>query len=140
MTFNRREFVGLAGAAAVAAAAGQAHSLVLIDAESAARMRDSVKRERAPDQFARLDKLAAEALQAGPWSVTYHRPSGLNVDAGPNDYVSEGPYWWPDPKNPAGPYIRKDGQRNPGRFMGNRNDLGKKTDCVLALGMGAFLL
>lgn len=28
-------------------------------------------------------------------------------------YESMGPYWWPDPKNPYGAYIRKDGVRNP---------------------------
>ena len=28
-------------------------------------------------------------------------------------YESVGPYWWPDPKNPNGAYIRKDGVRNP---------------------------
>ena len=81
---------------------------------------------------------ADAALHAGPWTVTAHRPD--NVTAGPNDYYSEGPYWWPDPKNPSGPYIRKDGQRNPARFMGNRTDLGDMCTAVLALGMGAFLL
>jgi Alginate lyase len=136
MEISRREFFGLTAAAAVAAAAGQPHSLLLIDSESGARMRDFTRRERAP----LIDKLATEALSAGPWSVTFQRPSGLNVNAGPNDYVSEGPYWWPDPKNPSGPYIRKDGQRNPGRFEGNREDLGKMSDAVLALGMGAYLL
>ena len=31
-----------------------------------------------------------------------------------HDYMSMGPYWWPDPSKPDGlPYIRKDGQRNP---------------------------
>ncbi len=47
MTLNRREFVGLIGAAAVGAAADQAHAQILIDSEDAARMRDFVKRERA---------------------------------------------------------------------------------------------
>lgn len=85
-----------------------------------------------------LRRNAEAALKAGPWSVTNHRPAG--VQAGPNDYYSEGPYWWPDPKNPSGPYIRKDGERYPGRFMGNRNDLGNFCTAVLALGMGATLL
>ncbi|WP_396184766.1 alginate lyase family protein [Flavobacterium sp.] len=31
-----------------------------------------------------------------------------------HDYMSTGPYWWPDPTKPDGlPYIRKDGLRNP---------------------------
>lgn len=92
------------------------------------------------DRRARIEVLAAAALKAGPWSVTYKRPEGLNVDAGPHDYVSEGPYWFPDPKNPAGPYIRRDGVRNEARFMGNRNDLGAMCGAVSSLGMGAFFL
>jgi len=60
MTLSRREFVGLIGTAAVAAAADQPHSQILIDSEDAARMRDFVKRHRAAlaDTLARLDKLA----------------------------------------------------------------------------------
>ena len=120
MTLHRRRFLALAGAAAGSAAAARAAdtdvppSLILFDSASAARARDFAKRDRP----AVIDKLATEALRPAPWSVTMHRPSGLGVTAGPHDYVSEGPYWWPDPKNPGGPYIRKDGQRNPDRFMG----------------------
>lgn len=34
-----------------------------------------------------------------------------------HDYMSTGPYWWPDPTKPDGlPYIRKDGLRNPTYF------------------------
>ena len=35
---------------------------------------------------------------------------------GLHDFYSEGDYWWPDPENPDGPYIRKDGQTNPENF------------------------
>lgn len=141
MAFGRRRFLALASAAGAAplvrsADSPSAHSLILLDPGAASRVRDFAKRDRA----AIVDKLATDALAAGPWSVTLRRPSGLGVTAGPHDYVSEGPYWWPDPNNPGGPYIRKDGERNPDRFMGNRDDLGKMTDAVLALGMGAFLI
>ena len=40
-----------------------------------------------------------------------------------HDYFSEGDYWWPDPKNPDGPYIRRDGMSNPGNFNGHRHAL-----------------
>jgi hypothetical protein len=31
-----------------------------------------------------------------------------------HDYMTQAPYWWPDPKKPNGlPYIRRDGERNP---------------------------
>jgi hypothetical protein len=33
-----------------------------------------------------------------------------------HDYYSEGTYWWPNPANPDGPYIQKDGQNNPDNF------------------------
>ena len=39
---------------------------------------------------------------------------------GPHDYFSEGDYWWPDPKNPDGPYIRRDGESNPANFVAHR--------------------
>ena len=37
-----------------------------------------------------------------------------------NDFYSEGDYWWPDPENPSGPYIRKDGLTNPENFTKHR--------------------
>jgi len=116
-----------------ARAAGDAAACVLVTAAEARRMRDKLGAKAAI-----IRKNADAAMSAGPWSVTTHRPE--NVSAGPHDYYSEGPYWWPDPKNPKGPYIRKDGERNPGRFLGNRNDLGSMCTAALALGMGAYFL
>jgi len=52
------------------------------------------------------------ALTEGPFSVMDKKripPSGDK-----HDYLSGGPYWWPDPKKPNGlPYIRRDGKVNP---------------------------
>lgn len=42
---------------------------------------------------------------------------------GKNDFFSEGDYWWPDPKDPKAPYIRKDGMTNPANFVEHRNFL-----------------
>ena len=39
---------------------------------------------------------------------------------GPHDYFSEADYFWPDPKNPGGPYINRDGQSNPDNFNDDR--------------------
>ncbi|HWC96588.1 MAG TPA: alginate lyase family protein [Candidatus Sulfopaludibacter sp.] len=133
---NRRHFLAAGAAAMVSKAAAPAHSLILIDEADAARMRTAMT----PERTALFARLAQEALASGPWSIASHRPTGLPVNAGPNDYVSEGPYWWPDPKNPAAPYIRKDGQRNPDRFQANRNDLGAICSATLALGLGAWFL
>ncbi|WP_447758157.1 alginate lyase family protein [Sphingopyxis fribergensis] len=43
--------------------------------------------------------------------------------AGRHDYYSEGDYWWPDPANPGGAYIRRDGRSNPDKFDGHRDAL-----------------
>lgn len=37
-----------------------------------------------------------------------------------HDFYSEGDYWWPDPENPDGPYIQRDGMSNPGNFTDHR--------------------
>ncbi len=44
---------------------------------------------------------------------------------GSHDYYSEGDYWWPDPENPDGAYIRKDGINNPDNFNFHRNAIGR---------------
>ncbi len=48
-------------------------------------------------------------------SVTCKRSAG-----GLHDYYSEGDYWWPDPSDPNGPYIRRDGYSNPDNFQEHR--------------------
>lgn len=122
--------------AATLAAADAPRKLLYVTEAEAGSMRDDLTAARQSVLAAN----AAHALSAGPWSVTYSRPKGSLVEAGPHDYVSEGPYWWPDPKDPKAPYIRKDGVRNPERFTGNRTALGDMCTAVLALGMGGFFL
>lgn len=40
---------------------------------------------------------------------------------GIHDFYSEGDYWWPNPENPNGLYIRRDGQTNPDIFSNHRS-------------------
>jgi Alginate lyase len=56
-----------------------------------------------------------------------------------HDYFSEGDYWWPDPKNPSGPYIRRDGISNPDNFASHRRALVRLSVQVPALA-AAWLL
>lgn len=39
---------------------------------------------------------------------------------GIHDFYSEGDYWWQNPDDPNGPYIRRDGQSNPNNFLAHR--------------------
>lgn len=61
---------------------------------------------------------ADKALKAGVFSVA--DKGKLLPGATKNDYISVGPYWWPDPSKKDGlPYIRKDGIVNPERIGPN---------------------
>ncbi|CAG7625372.1 alginate lyase family protein [Paenibacillus allorhizosphaerae] len=85
-----------------------------------------------------LAEKADEAMGKGPWSVTYFgsaAPSG-----NPHDYYSEAPYWWPDPDNPDGPYIRKDGVTRHDRFMGHRQSFDELANTMLTLCYAGFYL
>ena len=61
---------------------------------------------------------AAWALQQVPVTVT--ASTSPRSAGGPHDFFSEGDYWWPDPANPTGPYVQRDGQTNPANFTDHR--------------------
>jgi hypothetical protein len=50
-----------------------------------------------------------------------------------HDFYSEGDYWWPDPENPTGPYIQKDGQSNPENFSHHRLAMVRLSEHVALL-------
>ncbi len=66
--------------------------------------------------------LAAEKyVTQSPVTVTATRAA--RSAGGTHDYYSEGTYWWPNPKDPDGPYIRKDGLKNPENFVAHEEAL-----------------
>ncbi len=70
---------------------------------------------------ARVLRQAEKFLAEKPETVT--ATSSPRSAGGPHDYFSEGDYWWPDAKNPGGPYIQRDGMSNPDNFDGHRRAL-----------------
>lgn len=54
-------------------------------------------------------------------------------EGGPHDFYSEGDYWWPDPDNPDGPYIRRDGKTNPDNFVAHRQAMRSLNEWVSTL-------
>lgn len=58
---------------------------------------------------------------------------------GLHDYYSEADYFWPDPKNPKGPYVNRDGESNPANFNTHRELLIRVSIQVPALA-AAWLL
>jgi hypothetical protein len=80
---------------------------------------------------ARVLKAAKEYLSESPITITASRSP--RSAGGPHDLFSEGDYWWPDPQNPAGPYIQRDGRTNPDNFTDHRNYLMRLSVQVPAL-------
>ena len=80
---------------------------------------------------ARVLKAANQYLSEKPITITAsHSPRSAG---GLQDFFSEGDYWWPDPQNPDGPYIQRDGMTNPDNFVEHRRALMRLSVQVPAL-------
>ena len=80
---------------------------------------------------ARVLKAANQYLSEQPVTITAsHSPRSAG---GAHDFFSEGDYWWPDPKNPGGPYVQRDGESNPDNFVEHRRALMRLSVQVPAL-------
>src|SRR5204862_4854942 len=62
--------------------------------------------------WSKLQSDSQKALVSGPFSIM---SKGVTPPSGDkHDYMSQAPYFWPNPKTPNGlPYVRRDGERNP---------------------------
>jgi hypothetical protein len=103
--------------AACLTAAGQAvPRTIVLDGEILAKDHKAYRSKTDPDLITAVRKIndkADEIVKAGKIYSVMNKallpPSGDK-----HDYMSQAPYWWPDPAKPNGlPYIRRDGQRNP---------------------------
>jgi hypothetical protein len=80
----------------------------------------------------RILKSANAALAMKPVTITAFRAK--LSEGGPNDFYSNGDYWWPDPTKPDGlPYIQRDGESNPDIFSQHRLAVRDLRDAVAAL-------
>jgi hypothetical protein len=86
----------------------------LLDPARLAFTKDAIARHNPSiaDAWAALKADAAKALTVERFSVV---DKGVTPPSGDkHDYMSQAPYFWPDPSKPGGvPYMRKDGERNP---------------------------
>jgi hypothetical protein len=84
-----------------------------------------------PRERARVLEAAGRYLARKPVTITSAR--ARRSAGGRHDFFSEGDYWWPDPSHPDGPYIRRDGESNPGNFLAHRRALVRLSVEVPAL-------
>jgi hypothetical protein len=80
---------------------------------------------------ARILKAANQYLSEKPITIT--ASSSPRSAGGLHDFFSEADYFWPDPKNPGGPYINRDGMSNPDNFLEHRQALMRLSVQVPAL-------
>jgi hypothetical protein len=114
---NRRNFCY---SAAAFAASSHVRSLAATVPSSASASLITA-REIAHIDRPRILRAADEYLAQPPITITAY--SSPRSHGGKHDYFSEGDYWWPDPKNPSGPYIRRDGYSDPANFNDHREAL-----------------
>lgn len=87
---------------------------------------------------ARILTAADAALKLEPLTITSFRAK--LSEGGPNDFYSNGDYWWPDPKKPDGlPYIKRDGETNPENFIAHRDAVRDLRDAVAALAAASLV-
>ncbi|HVH88844.1 MAG TPA: alginate lyase family protein [Terriglobales bacterium] len=112
-TVTRRRFCR----SALSAATGLAVAKLLSATDSA----NDADLDLASFERARVLAAAKQYLREQP--VTLTNFSSPRSAGGKHDYFSEGDYWWPDPKDPDGPYIQRDGMSNPDNFVAHRHAL-----------------
>jgi hypothetical protein len=115
---------------AVAPAMAAAPKVYTLDGEylEIAKQRLSANDTKVKPAYDALIAKADKALNAEPEAVT---KKGLTPPSGDkHDYMSMGPYWWPNPDTKDGlPYIRKDGQTNPSSKNGNTDSVRMQFMC-----------
>ena len=109
---DRRSFLKAAAATGCATAASLAWSLPRSSHRSDAfKLVSATDRDRILAAGARYIAQAPLTITAFP---TKRSPGGLH------DFYSQADYFWPNPNDPNGPYINRDGQSNPENFNEHR--------------------
>ena len=81
---------------------------------------------------ARILRDAQRILLEKPLHIT-DVPAPMS-EGGPNDFYSNGDYWWPNPDAPDGlPYVRRDGESNPDAFLEHRRIMRAVRTAISAL-------
>lgn len=88
---------------------------------------------RTATQVLKKDMLnrAEWAIREPPITVTSSRCE--RSAGGLHDFYSEGDYWWPNPDDPSGPYIQRDGQTNPQNFTAHRQAMVRFSQIIGSL-------
>ncbi|MFC3563683.1 alginate lyase family protein [Pedobacter jamesrossensis] len=85
--------------------------------------------------------LKKQILEEANWAMK-QKPVTVTASSSPrsagekHDFFSEADYFWPDPKNPDGPYINRDGLTNPDNFLEHRKAMVRLSKIIGSLASG----
>tara|TARA_R110002049_G_scaffold240172_2_gene413546 strand:- start:4489 stop:5757 length:1269 start_codon:yes stop_codon:yes gene_type:complete len=86
--------------------------LSLLDLDKLQDVKSKLKEPEFSKVYNNILESANKALREGPFSVVNKTQTPVSGDK--HDYLSLGPYWWPDPEKEDGlPWVRRDGEVNP---------------------------
>jgi hypothetical protein len=99
---------------------------------------DQSKPDKSPTEKAAEQTLKKQIMTEATWAiqqqpVTVTASSSPRSAGGKHDFFSEADYFWPDPKNPDGPYINRDGLSNPDNFIEHRKAMIRFSKIIGAL-------
>jgi hypothetical protein len=112
----------------------------LFNAQQLATLRAADPNDPHRQEVLRAATAAADrAMKEGPFAVTQKTATPPSGDK--HDYMSQAPYFWPDPNKPNGlPYIRRDGQHNPEiQKITDHEEFGQMGRDTRALGLAYYL-
>ena len=109
---DRRAFLNAASATVFAAVAHPA------SAKSSQAAESEAYRLVARTDRNRVLHAASEFVSQPPLTITAF--PAIRSAGGLHDFFSQADYFWPNPKDPNGPYINRDGQSNPDNFDDHR--------------------
>lgn len=96
---------------------------------------ERLKREQSV-QVLRIETEADKFLKKQLSSVVDKKKPAPSGDF--HDYISCGAYWWPNPKDPTGAYIRRDGEKNKDVLTPDKINLSAMSKSVILLSLAYY--
>ena len=112
--------------------------MIFISEQFANELKNNINSEKYEDIWFELRRKAEKCLKIEPFSVTFSKSPAASGNI--HDFCSEGPYWWQNPDDPDGPYIRRDGETNPSSFLQHRLDSSKMSETISYLALAGYYL
>jgi hypothetical protein len=111
----------------------------LLDAKTLAEEKQRLATAKSTPLSSAIRDAADRAMKEGPFSVL--DKSTVPPSGDKHDYMSQAPYFWPNPKTANGlPYIRRDGERNPEiQKITDHDEMGRMGKTTRALALAYYL-